>query len=418
MTPHESSTRSQPTFFYGWVMVPICLLISIGTAPGQTFGVAAFNDYWIESLGLSRAALGNAYALGTILAAIPMTYVGTLMDKYGPRKILLVVVTLFGLACIGMSGATGWFTLFLSFFLLRLLGQGSMTLLSANTTALWFNKKLGRVTGISSPLMAGAIGLIPKMNVNLIKVWGWRTAYAAWGIALWVLLLPPLIWAFVDRPEHLGQVPDGQKTTPDMANSSSTNTEPKITLAQAVKTLPYWIMFVATGFWAMIGTGIVFNFFDLFASRGLDRDQAANAFLIFSAGLAATHLAGGFLADFLSLRWLLLTSQVLFVGAVLQLIFLSTPGRGVVFAATFGVFQGLFSVVSSTVWVRFYGRAHLGKIRGTITTVMVAFSSLGPFLMGQAHQAFGGYQEVLILFTILPALLIPLTLLLKPPSRA
>ena len=86
--------------------------------------------------------------VGTLLASLPMVYVGSLMDRYGPRRILLGVVVLFGLACVGMSRVSGLFTVFVSFLFLRMLGQGAMSMLAANSIALWFNRRLGLAIGI------------------------------------------------------------------------------------------------------------------------------------------------------------------------------------------------------------------------------------------------------------------------------
>ena len=117
---------SRLPFFYGWLMVPAVMLISICTSPGQTYGVAVFNPYLREALGLSNSELSGAYMAGTVLASLPLTYIGALMDRYGPRCTLMGVVFVFGITCFGVTQVSGLFTLFIAFFFLRLLGQGSM----------------------------------------------------------------------------------------------------------------------------------------------------------------------------------------------------------------------------------------------------------------------------------------------------
>ena len=64
------------------------------------------------------------------------------------------------------------------------------------------------------------------------------------------------------------------------------------------------------------------------------------------------------------------------------------------FVVVAGSGKGLFSAVSATIWVQYYRRTHLGEIRGGLTTVGVAASSVGPFVMGARHDFFGGYDEV------------------------
>ena len=76
-------------------------------------------------------------------------------------------------------------------------------------------------------------------------------------------------------------------------------------------------------------------------------------------------------------------------------------------ALLIGIGQGLFWAVNNTVWVRYYGRAHLGRIRGSVAMAMVAGSSIGPFIMGATYDLFGSYQVSLNLFI---ALLLPLAI--------
>ncbi len=182
-------------------MLPIVLLIHVATSPGQTYGVSVFNPHIRNDLGLSQSEIGGAYMCGTLLASLPMIYVGTLMDRYGPRRILTGVVILFGLTCGAMSQATGLVTVFLSFLFLRMLGGGSMNLLAANTMALWFNRKLGFAVGMVSVGSALSMGIIPSANLWLIQSFGWRGAYAILGILVVGMVLPLLAFLFRNRPK-------------------------------------------------------------------------------------------------------------------------------------------------------------------------------------------------------------------------
>ena len=108
------------TFYYGWVMAAATMVTGICTSPGQTYGISSFNSSFRESLSLSDTQLTGAYMLGTLIAALPMTYIGALFDRYGGKRTLAVVVFVFGLACFATSRVTGVVTLFGCFLLLRL----------------------------------------------------------------------------------------------------------------------------------------------------------------------------------------------------------------------------------------------------------------------------------------------------------
>jgi len=308
-------------FFYGWIMVPIAMVVQIATSPGQTYGISLFNPYLREALSLSQSELSGAYMLGTLLASLPMTYVGHLMDRYGPRRTLTAVTVLFGLACGGMMRVNGLVTLFVVFLFLRMLGQGSMGLLGTNAVALWFNRRLGLANGIMSLGMAASMGAMPLLSLRLIEHFGWRWAYVILGLSVWVLVLPLLAVFFRNRPEDVGQLPDGRMPTRETYNvepsaptrapqakgdrTQTPDAEPAFSLRAALYTRSYWIMAAATAMWSMTITGITFHSVQLFLDHGLSKASAAGMFTTFAAALAAMRFLGGVLADRLPLNRLL-----------------------------------------------------------------------------------------------------------------
>jgi MFS family permease len=70
----------------------------------------------------------------------------------------------------------------------------------------------------------------------------------------------------------------------------------------------------------------------------------------------------------------------------------------------FGCAQGMMSVVSGTVWARYFGRKHLGKIRGMSLTAAVAASAIGPVVMSVSADYFGGFAGSLWLFAAMSVL--------------
>ena len=414
---------SRVPFFYGWVMLPIVLMIQVASAPGQTFGVSVFNPYIRRALNLSHSEISGAYMLGTFLASLPMIYVGALMDRHGPRRILVGVVLLFGLACVGLSQATGLVTVFLSFLMLRMLAQGSMGLLTANTLAMWFNARLGFAAGIMTAVGAVSMGGIPTLNLWLIQSFGWRWGYAILGMCVWLTVMPLLAFLFRNKPEDVGQRPDGLlQYQRDSVLEHRTNArkagedERRFTLSEALRTRAYWIMAAAAALPAMIVTGIHFHAVQIYLDSGLTEADAAVMFTTFALAFAGLMFLGGVLADRLPLNLLLSISMAGLVGGIVMLIQVSSIWTSHLFATVLGGGQGILMAVRATLWVRYYGRPHLGKIRGSLVTIEVAASSTGPFLMGAAHDMFGGYHEVFWLFAVISVPMIGLALLATRPE--
>ena len=103
-------------FFYGYVMIPVAMLLQIATSPGQTFAVSAFTPYLRESLELSDSQLSLAYMIGTLLAALPLMLVGPLSDRYGLRGISLIAIGMLSAACYFAAKVTNFYSLLAAFF--------------------------------------------------------------------------------------------------------------------------------------------------------------------------------------------------------------------------------------------------------------------------------------------------------------
>ncbi|MEQ8838154.1 MAG: MFS transporter, partial [Lacipirellulaceae bacterium] len=315
----EESTQEKP--FYGWVMLPVAMLILVASSPGQTFGFAFFNPHFQQALSLTSTQLSTAYLFATLLAAVPLSYVGSLTDRFGLRKSLFATVIALSLGCMLLAATSNIAMLCLSFFVMRLLGPGMMVLLANNTLAAWFDKRLGKASGAMQLSMAGAVALIPAGMLLLINSFGWRQAYVIIGCGLALTMLPVLWFFYRESPEELGQERDGIVPGPQVlpavpagsvAENSTTRGSSDFTLAEAMRTPAYWVLIAATSAWAMIGTGIVFHMEALFATRGLAETTMQLAPTALAIGMAAMQLCGGVLAARVAIRFL----EMLAIGGI------------------------------------------------------------------------------------------------------
>ena len=68
----------------------------------------------------------------------------------------------------------------------------------------------------------------------------------------------------------------------------------------------------------------------------------------------------------------------------------------------FGISSGMFGVLSSVTWPRYFGLEHLGEISGYNMSWVVGGSAVGPFLFSKINDLFGVYSTA-ALFTLVPA---------------
>jgi OFA family oxalate/formate antiporter-like MFS transporter len=290
-------------FYYGWVIVPLAMLAMVANSPGQTLGISIFNEPIRQSLNLSHSQLGAAYTLGTLLGAIPIMYIGALMDRYGLRRSLLGLLSMFCVACLITGAAQNWWTLMIAFCLLRMLGPGALSLVSSSILPFWFDRRLGTVEGIRSLGHAGSMALIPAVNLWLVSHFGWRGAYLFFGIGIWVVLFPVYWILFRNRPEDVGQTIDGRSVAPSVSGELSARTvfhtvsEHDFTLHETLRTFAFWVAALGTAAFGLVHTALFFCLIPIYQERGLTAVHAATSMMTFAISMAAMQFAGGVLAD-------------------------------------------------------------------------------------------------------------------------
>ncbi len=398
--------------FYGWVMLPLSMLVMMATSPGQTFGITFFNANFRSAFNLSQTRISATYLVATILASLTLPYLGGLSDRFGLRRTTLVAVTMMAATCALASQMRGVVTLFIVFTLLRMIGPGTMVLLANNTLATWFDRRLGMVSGIMQVVMAGTIAGIPVFIVSLIDTFGWRGAYLALAAILAVGLVPLLALLYRESPTAVGQLPDGSRHhTDEHAQRAAWGLD----LQQARQHRAYWILLAAAAIWALIGTGLTFHLSAIFESYGLGIRQSTRAIGYLAAAMATTQLLGGFLADRVPLRWLVVTA-LSFISASCMMLASKNIQLLTLSYATYGCGQGLMTIIAGTAWARYFGRAHLGKIRGMSLTAAIAGSSVGPLCMGISVDYLGGFAPSLWLFAAVAAAIAFAGLWATPPQ--
>ena len=398
---HNLWLAKRTKFFYGWIILPIATLAAFFTSPGQTYMVSIFNPSLRDALNLSLTQLTGAYMFGTALAALPQTYIGQLADRLGIRKMSFIITTLFSLACIFISQVNSLVMLFFAFFFLRMLGQGALQLLSVNMLPMWFRNRLGTVSGIMSVVVNLLIGLVPISILALIGMVGWRNSYILAGMSVFLVLLPIVYFFYINRPEEIGQSVDGGRELSSAKSAKIETPEKEFNLKEAMRTRTYWILTLSWFAWAAIATAITFNLLPIFTAKGLSEEQAAASFTILMVASAVFQIVGGVVADRVQLRWMAFGALGLYGLAIGALIYIPVGAVVLFYTLILGLAQGLWGGLGNTVWVRYFGREHLGKIRGSVWTASVLGSSIGPFLMGISYDLSGDFFISLAGFAVI-----------------
>ncbi|MBT7667068.1 MAG: MFS transporter, partial [Rhodospirillaceae bacterium] len=190
--------------FYGWVIVAVAALGIFVSGPGQSHTFSVFLVHIQADLNISATSLSSAYAFATLIAAFGLPYMGRLVDRLGPRRMLVVVTLLLGLACIAFGAAAGFLWLAVGFAALRFLGQGSLMLNCSNLISHWFDRRRGFALSLMALGFSVSMAVHPPLSQWLIDMVGWRQAWFWLGASTWILLLPPVLFLLHNKPEDIG----------------------------------------------------------------------------------------------------------------------------------------------------------------------------------------------------------------------
>lgn len=416
----KAQTRSsraveRTPFFYGWVILGAGTLAIVMMGPSQTFTVSLFIDRWVVELGISRSNIALIYGLATLGASLFLPITGRLTDRFGARRTIVAAAVVLAGACFSMGAVTGIFSLFAGLLLLRFAGFGSVQLISNNVIAQWFIQRRGTVMGLAGQSLAFSLIVFPVLGEALINNFGWRQAWGIMGALVLVVLIPVGGGLFRDTPEQYGQIPDGEQW--HKARKTPVLAEVNWTLAEARRTAVFWIFAVGLAGMTMIMAGIIFHQISIFEARGFDRSLAIHAFQIVAVFTVVGNLLMGRLLDIWSPRKLLTVQLAILMAAMTLAMTMKEVWETVLFGMLLGLVSGSFRVMDSTVWANYFGRKHLGSIRGATMLGTLGGTAFGAYPLGLSHDYLGSFNPAIIAMMALPLATAVMALWARRPEK-
>ena len=396
--------------YYGWVVLTVATLGMAATLPGQTAGISLFIDAFIEDLGLSRSVVSWLYTVATVLGSLGLPLAGRLVDRYGPRRVAVVLIALLAASCAGMRWVSGWVGVFVGFVCLRGFGQGALGLVNNHAVNLWFERRRGLAVGVLGLGMAGATALFPPLMERGLQAYGWQATYLIMGGLLAVIMLPLGALLYRDAPERYGLSPDpgtasNGNEAPSTGEGAETATMSGVRPEAAYRTWTFWLFTVAGVCTAGFGTGLLFHHFSILEEVGVARGVAAQFFVPLGVGTAMFNVGTGWLVDRYPPR-LLLALQLGLFGAMMGVLpAANTTAEVWVYGGVFGGAQGMQQALLGSAYAYYFGRAHHGTIRGLANTVFIGGTALGPAVLALGPDFLSGFAPVLWICTPIPLVL-------------
>jgi sugar phosphate permease len=362
------------------VQIAATTFLSLFSLVGLSFyGLPFFYDFMVKDLaffGGSRAAVTSGNAFGKIVIGPVFGFLaGWIIDRFGPRRLMMAGILMGGLALVGLSRMTALW-MFYFFYLFNALGYvcggplPNQVLLSR-----WFDKARGKAMGFAYIGIGVGGMVVPQLARWLNAQFGWHRALMTLG-ALMIVIALPMVWFVKEQPEGY----------------TARKAEPPLPIGEILKKPAFYLL--AVGSMCSIGAvGGTNQHLKLF--MGLDlkysQDTAANVISLVLASSVAGRLLMGWLADRLPRKYVMLLIYALVSAAIPLLYFVSAPGVIYVFAVAFGIAFGGDYMIIPLMAADLFGLKVMGRVMGIILTADGLAEALAPMLVGHLYDRSGNY---------------------------
>ncbi|MFC1977991.1 MFS transporter [Chloroflexota bacterium] len=392
--------KKRPRFFYGWIIVGVMAVVGAFTPAMATLNFGLFIKIMGDELGIGRSMFGWAITTRQVAGSASGPILGRLIDRFGSRVILVIATVLTGAGMVGLSFTVQSWQLVLMFGIMGITGFGvpGGALVTSIPIFKWFVHNRGKAVSFSSlGIPLGALIFIPLTQI-LITSRGWREAWIILAVITMAVVVP-LSLIFVRRqPEDMGLQPDGSSSTHDhpLDTDSPVTVRDEIawTAHEAVHTGAFWRLVVAFSFMFLAMGSVGLHRIPAFMDRGLDPRLISYA-TAFDATMAGTSMfISGLLVRRFPARFVGVVSfSLLAMATVLTIHAYSLP---IMFLsmAIFGFGIGGMTFSSSFLWAEYYGRHHLGSIRGIVAPITLIVGGIGPPLAGYIRDTTGRYDPM------------------------
>jgi MFS family permease len=409
--------------FYGWTNLAVLFFFNVALMP-MLMAFSFFLPFWVKEFAWSRGLASGAQTVSIILSGIASPMVAIFIMKRGSKRAIIIgnIMAVAGLVLLAFQQYI-W-QLYLGIGVLLGLGVALGGMLAMQTVVNnWFIVKRPVALSISMASMGFSGVIVNPAMMSLIDRVGWRNTYLILAaIALvFCTIVPGLL--LKNRPEELGQVPDGPVSSKraevkaDGLPSNIYKTSVDFTAREALHTRTLWLLvcYGALQFFVMMGllTHQISFLFDL----GISATKAGMVGGIFSAMMGISQLGIGFLGLKFRMHSLAVASMIMGVIGFGILLFAHSLTLILAYAVIYGMSQGIQSVAMGNLFPDYFGRTEFPKIMGYTMPITTFVSSLGAPIVGYIRDVSGSYLPAFKVLLVLLAISFFCIVFAKPPKH-
>ena len=398
--------------YYPWLMALLGMTVLLVSNGLVVTGLTVFDESLLKEFGWSRGQLKLRDLITLVLAGWRAPFLGVVIDRMGPRKLILA-----GLALLAALYAA--YSQVHSLKHIYLIHVGFAAVLVAaglNVVVIfvsqWFRTNRGTAIGIA--LVGTSLGgmVFPKLGVHMMQSMDWRAAFLWQAVVPLALMLVAYVFARSPRPGGIQPWgADKVAAAAAAAGPAAPVGQVDLTYKEAMRTRTFWVLaFTAmTTFFSIMAASA--NLFLHMRDLGFSPQQAGNGLAVMFGLAMVGKFAFGMLGDLFPARRVFLANlAIMAVGAVI----LATMRADLLWYALilFGLGWGGLYTMIQLLAVNAFGLSAAGKILGTITLLDATTAGLGIWIAARIFDVTGSYKpafqliSVLIILALLAATLV------------
>jgi len=392
---------------FGWVIVGISFVI-LALTYGVWYSFSVFFVALLREFGWSRATGAGAFSLFIIIQSVVGPFAGAMVDRFGPRVVILSGSLLLGVGLALSSTIQTWWEFYLFFGVITATGLGTAGWI-ANSTIVqqWFQEKRGLAVGVISAGIGVGIFICTPIAQYLINRVGWRTTYLIMACVVPVINSSMAI-SLLKRPSHVSLSRSAERKLRQVAADDLwvLNKEwasRSWTIREAMSTKQFWFLtvsFFATG---VSTQSILTHQVAFFVDKGLEPLKAS--YIVGMLGIVSmagkvlwgimsdrqgreeTYFAGGFCA-------------VCGLASLITYYSFAHPVLPYTYALFFGMGYAAAAVLPAIVTADFFAGRSFGGIFGAIMVLNGLGGAFGAWFAGFIHDHLHSYLLVFIIMIV------------------
>jgi MFS family permease len=364
---------------------------TLAIAYGIWYAYSVFLVALLAEFGWSRSVLAGAFSVFTLVHGGVNPLVGALCARFRSLRVMAAGGVAMALALYLDSFISSPLQLYLGFGVATAaaiaLGGWVPSLVFVQRN---FQERLGLSVGIISSGVGVGMLLVVPLTQLLIDAWGWRAAFRVLALIALAWIVPSSLWLrrFMLAPENRGQTPARQH--PEKSGSDPGF----LTLRQALRTLPFWLIMAMFFFGNVASQTLHVHQVAYLVDHGLPALAAASVVGVVGVASIVGKTGGGWLSDRLEREVVYVAGiAILFASAFALLSLGAAPSRWAAYgyAVLLGVGYSVTAAITPLIVADRFGGPHFGAIIGVGLIGTATGSALGPWMAGRLYDATGSY---------------------------